>query len=73
MLDVWVVLGSDMAALIVARAPSVELTAGTGAAETKDGESARTARKTAEIMVGVGVGVVWVVVDRSERRRDCVK
>lgn len=53
MFDDWVVLGSDMAALMVARALAivVELVySGIGAAATKDDERARREKKMAAIM-----------------------
>ena len=55
MLDVWVVLGSDMAALMVASALAIVVAfvaSGIGAAATKDDERARTEKKMEAIMVG---------------------
>jgi hypothetical protein len=55
MLDDWVVLGSDMAALMVASALAIVVAfvaSGIGAAATKDDERARTEKKMEAIMVG---------------------
>lgn len=62
MLEACVVLGRDMAALIVAKALAVVEfidSLGTGAAATKEEERARTAKKTEEIMLRLRLELAW--------------